>query len=661
MAFDYTRLAESRLISGTSVHIMKGSGISYANCQSIYATVTNALEQTDSFFVGQRFYVSTKPATVNNWQIFRGLQIFRTNMLSDPNITINSIKLRFYIKNDESDTEFNLELYKKSVGDGGWADTYDEEVCEPVADDMWNADMTSHGSVSTSTGIQEDAELETSYVEWSLSASDLLLSSDRFLQIMVKSSREGTDPKLNGNSAYNEYIEFYGTGASNSSLKPRLIVNISLVGLGIPFITEITPTTIYDSETVEMSLDGMNLSGLIGSGRITNVYFGSENNSSNPHIKAGNIRIKDNGVVLRNVEVEDAITITVPRHLLVEEPIIRADKDDTTGVVFYGGFTCSTKSEDYYTTMKTLLDNMKARFLLYHNNSDGTPDPDLTRTYLKTIKKGSFLSQPVFPALSFVPQKESIIDVRGTSGDIVERLINIEIYTLNVDTQKSKDDCLNLIEKIKNICKFNYSWPDGNGENPSCFDTRLGEEALGDPIVFGNKWVQKGTILLTCRSKEARETATKPSGYVIGSAHEMEETLATALENNRQSGESLSSIRTLSRAELPMVPRFPAIVVSSEVEDIDQEREVGRYSPMRRFFIDIYTKQLDREDSIDECLTLTDSVKSILEINRHLGGRAIDSDMDSILFGQSGSIANFPLYLSRIVFDTWSYEEVDEL
>jgi len=655
MAFNYARLAETRLVSGVSVHLMQGSGISYTDCQSTTPTITSALGFTDSFYVGQRFYISK---LVNHWQIFRGFHIFRTNMLTD--VTINSVKLRLYIKNDLSDTNFNINLYKKAVGDEGWADTYDEAITEDTAYDIWNAGMTLHGSVSTNTGIQTDAELEKSYVEYTLSSSDLLLDSDRFLQIMLSSSREGTDPKLDGLSTYNEFIEFYGTGASNSSLQPRIIINISPSALGIPFITEVTPITIYNTETVDMSISGLNLSGLTVINKITNVYFGSESSTSSPHLKSGNIRTRDVGTIGTDVEVEDALTVTVPRHLYISNPIIRADKAALNGVIFRGGFSCSTKSEDYYTTMKTLLDNMKARFLLYHNNSDGTPSPDLTRSYLKTIKKGSFLSQPVFPALALVPQKESIVDTRGTEGDIVERLVSIQIYTLNVDTKKSKDDCLNLIEKIKNICKFNYSWPDGDGENPSCFDTRLGEEVLGDPILFGNKWVQKGSIQLTCYSKEAREVATKPSGYVIGSAHEMEEELATVLEGNRQSGESLSSIRTLSRAELPMIPRFPAIVVSSEAESINQEREKGRYSPMRRFFIDIYTKQLDREDSINECLTLTDSVKSILEINRHLNGRAIDSDMDSIIFGQSGSIANFPLYLSRIVFDTWSYEEVDE-
>lgn len=196
----------------TDGYLSKASGTSYAECQSDtpepygsgYGDRTGTSPHT--IRVGQRYW-ETKSGAVLHWQQCRAYISFDTGNLGLAEEIVSSATLQVAPKTDTSDTDFNLipvshgdTPWEPGLGSGDWAKCDDTET-----------------EVSTS-GMAADTYSSMAVAAAHINASGLT-------EFRLKSSREGTDPKLNGDDPYYEDVDFY---SSRGTYPPKLVLALRI-------------------------------------------------------------------------------------------------------------------------------------------------------------------------------------------------------------------------------------------------------------------------------------------------------------------------------------------------------------------------------------------------------------------------------------------------
>ncbi|MCK4613779.1 MAG: hypothetical protein KAU14_03165 [Thermoplasmata archaeon] len=281
-------------------------------------------------------------------------------------------------------------------------------------------------------------------------------------------------------------------------------------------------------------------------------------------------------------------------------------------------------------TMKSLL--TAAKDLLKTFNTPGGVLEDVA------IKRGILPPIPLFPTICLLPSDETFFERSSGRRYKVRRGISVEVYVKGLNTKDMVDDIMQYVEKLKDIFRDNFTV---SGE---CYDVELGDSILGEPTPYKNRFVQRGALPISCKSKEF-VTAMEDPGTDL-----YEEDIKDLLDRiyaKVLASTDLSNVKLKKRNVVKPVGDFPMIAVNENLEASRREDEVGIERVERVFELLTFTKMLAKERALDFCLDVTENVKSLVQKHRKWDGYVWNSEIDSIVYGQY-SDANTLMYNSQI-------------
>jgi hypothetical protein len=282
----------------------------------------------------------------------------------------------------------------------------------------------------------------------------------------------------------------------------------------------------------------------------------------------------------------------------------------------------------YTTTMSTLLTAIKTRLQTYSQTGEPLAS-------IKTWKRGVLPPIPVFPALAILPLRE--VHHREMSGGTywVDRTVRLDVWQKSYQSSgRGLTDAMNLLEEVKTIVRTEEQWPVSGVAQ--CVNTLFGEEDVGEREPHRDVLLQRASLWVTCRSQELFPTQTVVTTVQEGGYRPFIEHVDTVIQNYKAT--TLSSVKSYHVHTLAPIPamRFPAVATNGLTEALTPTH-AGVDTADRRLAIHVWTYLLDKEQSLNDNLSVVEALKDILQTNYAFGGRCRNSTIDSIIYGQSAT------------------------
>jgi len=255
------------------------------------------------------------------------------------------------------------------------------------------------------------------------------------------------------------------------------------------------------------------------------------------------------------------------------------------------------------TCMKDLLTNLKELFKDYGNNgSKGT-----TLSNIKTYKRGVISStNTVYPVLICMPIREVIIQRRSDHTQIVERTVNVEIYTKSYSPESSERVILDYEDKIRSIFydssyPNNYKLTEDDGRN-----TVINFEIERYELLNDDQDVVQGLIVpikyYSLEDVSSYEILTQSESTTLD--------IGDQFRTVFKADSDLSNVKFFFNNTIPPIPitSGSAICIKERFSE-DRHAWLGRDDEKREFHIYLWTKLSPYEGSLDlhlnNCLLYT--------------------------------------------------------
>ena len=279
------------------------------------------------------------------------------------------------------------------------------------------------------------------------------------------------------------------------------------------------------------------------------------------------------------------------------------------------------------TCMKDLLTNLKELFKDYGNNgSKGT-----TLSNIKTYKRGVISStNTVYPVLICMPIREVIIQRRSDHTQIVERTVNVEIYTKSYSPESSERVILDYEDKIRSIFydssyPNNYKLTEDDGRN-----TVINFEIERYELLNDDQDVVQGLIVpIKYYSLE------DANSYTISAQSESTtKDIGDQFRTVFKADSDLANVKFFFNNTIPPIPiTSGSAICIKERSDLYRRYELGRDTETREFHIYVWTKLSPYEGSLDFHLDTVENLKNTLHENTMWSGRSYYSYIDRIEHG----------------------------
>lgn len=296
------------------------------------------------------------------------------------------------------------------------------------------------------------------------------------------------------------------------------------------------------------------------------------------------------------------------------------------------------------TDMKTLLSNLKA---LVKSHMDGTVSTNLKG--LKTIKRGLLsATNTIFPAITFIPQSETLYGYRNGGLYRVDRNINIELF---VKQQKVGDTATYLQELahyVKDMFDSYNDWKFESSGNATVFSFSPG--SIEYEVTDGaDSIIQVAVLPYTFSSWEQAPAFTVSSTVTESTLKSIGEYLYDTLKDD--SGNKAKFYFNHATPPVQVGQGIVASVIENRSES--NRRESGRDNPNGYLDILVWTKASPFEGALDLNLETVEQIKDVIQENQNMGGKCYSSYISSIQYGINQQAV---LYASRIQVETWSYD-----
>jgi hypothetical protein len=302
-------------------------------------------------------------------------------------------------------------------------------------------------------------------------------------------------------------------------------------------------------------------------------------------------------------------------------------------------------------TISTTLTDVKNTLLGYQTT---------TLDMIKTFKRGVLPISPAFPAIAVLPYSEFIESRRSNGEQVIKKDIVLEVYSKSMKREEALGEVENILNAIKNIgqAEISSKW------NTTCFDFTMSSETYqhmninsSTLLVVGlmpMSFLDKVTIPIAS-VKKASTMAETDSKTLIDAIHSVFLTYRT------DATYSLADVNYIGKQNIPALPNFPAITIIET--PLKRERNWTSVDTVsRQFDISIWTQLVDKEQSLNKNLSLTETVKSILEIeNEWINSttnvaRAYYSEIESIEYMRAIYPIIGKVYRTSITYNVHSVE-----
>lgn len=307
----------------------------------------------------------------------------------------------------------------------------------------------------------------------------------------------------------------------------------------------------------------------------------------------------------------------------------------------YDGYT--------YTDMKTLLSNLKA---LTKKHMDGTISTNLKG--LKTLKRGLLsATNTIFPAITFIPQSETIGGYRNGGIYRVDRDVNIEIFVkLNKvgDTATYLQELAHYVKNMFDSYYDDWNFEDNSG-NATVFSFSPG--SIQYEVTDGADSIIQAAILpYTFSSWEQAPTFIVNSTITEYDFRSIGEFVHDTLREDT----TLTQVKFFFSHATPPTQVGQGVIVSTLENRVDSNRrEAGRDNPNGYLDILVWTKASPFEGTLDLNLEIVEKIKDVIQENQNMGGRCYRSYISGVDYGVNQQDV---LYASRIRVETWAYKNL---
>jgi hypothetical protein len=288
------------------------------------------------------------------------------------------------------------------------------------------------------------------------------------------------------------------------------------------------------------------------------------------------------------------------------------------------------------TTMNDLLTAIKYNILLYQNS---------TLVKNKTYKKGVLPPIPVFPAITIIPENETLFGFQSGKEYKVNRRIRLDVYGFGRNLGSTHLNCVELANALKDIANIKYKWT-SEGDAAQCYNTSIDSEIFGEPYPYKNRFLQKCSLTINCFSGETLPTQDLADTPVEEAADDFLTTLYDKILTYKTT--TFVKIKSFAKGVTPPFSTYPALVVSENAET-PTHYEAGRDKLERDFEIFIYHKLLDKEGILTRVISEVENAKTVILTNPKWDGTAVWSRITGIDYGVFSN-ENSYLYAAAIGF-----------
>lgn len=256
---------------------------------------------------------------------------------------------------------------------------------------------------------------------------------------------------------------------------------------------------------------------------------------------------------------------------------------------------------------------------------------------IKRVYKGSAINPSQFPIFAIIPVDETVEGLYN--GQLrTRKRIRLESIQHNLDQKKSMQASLTLSENLREQFKVDGDFYIVENDSPLNFSSDVGViSPSSQPLPFreGFLHISAFDVLYYCSQNPFKkiEGNNSSSTYQETNSPEFLEIIENTYRSVLTTGVFIEGVKSLKSFTLGSQITYPVMFITMDTHSTDRSF-AGKSLVSREISVNYITKQPDPEKALTSNLVTMEQAKLVMFANSSWGGKAINSEFQSITFGQ---------------------------